>query len=66
MAPCSLVIGYQRYFTLYMEPPGSSETFATYHNTTRRPNPEDLDLYKINSVKKVISSKRDILGITGK
>jgi hypothetical protein len=30
--------------TLKMEEAWSSETFVSYHNTTRRQNPEELDL----------------------
>jgi hypothetical protein len=49
VTPCSVVVGYQTirgqlHFTLKMEAACTSETFVPYHNTTRRHNPEDLDL----------------------
>jgi len=46
VTPCSEMVGYQR-FTLKMESVWDSETSVSY-NTTRRHNPEDLDLKQEN------------------
>jgi hypothetical protein len=43
VTPCSAVVGYQR-FILKIETAWTSETLISYHNTTWRHNPEDLDL----------------------
>jgi len=55
VTPCSVVVGYQRfrgscclhllYFTLKMEAARSSETMVSYHNTTRRHSPEELETF---------------------
>jgi hypothetical protein len=53
VTPCSVVVGYRRFgcpcclylhFTLKMEVARISETSLSYHNTTRRHNPEELHL----------------------
>jgi hypothetical protein len=47
---CSVTLGYQRFrgrFTLKMETARSSETLVSYHNITRRHDPQDLDLYAL-------------------
>jgi hypothetical protein len=45
---CSAVVGYQRFrgpwCPIFRDAAKSSETLASYHNTTLRHNPEDLDL----------------------
>jgi len=40
---CNFVVGYQC-FTLKMEAARTSETLVSYYSTTRRYNPEHLDL----------------------
>jgi hypothetical protein len=42
VTPCSTVVGYQS-FTL-MQAAWTSETLVSHYNTTRRYNPEDLDM----------------------
>jgi hypothetical protein len=50
VTPCSVVVGHRRFgghcFTLKMEAARSSEMLVSYHNTTWRHNPKDLDLNK--------------------
>jgi hypothetical protein len=43
VTPFSVVVGYQR-FTLKMEAAWSTETSVSYHDTTLRHSPEDLDV----------------------
>jgi len=40
VGPCSVAVGY---FTLKMEAARSPEMLVSYHNTTRRHNPKELD-----------------------
>jgi hypothetical protein len=44
VTPCSVVEDHAVSIFRVMEAAGSSETLVSYHITTRRHNPEDLDL----------------------
>jgi hypothetical protein len=56
MKTCSFVVGYQRFgdytasiFTLMMEDLWIFETMVSYHKTTLRHNPEDLDFKRLGN-----------------
>jgi hypothetical protein len=48
VTPCSVVVGYQCFrchaASIFGHPKSSAETMESFHDTTWRHNPEDLDL----------------------
>jgi hypothetical protein len=61
VTPCSVVVGYQR-----VRGPSCMETFVSYHNSTRRHKPEDLEipLWKLHNYDTLV--RRDCLVSTHK